>query len=218
MNSSIMNSKGTFDGVPLIGILRGCSNDHLPHIVDCVRRGGMTHLEITMNSPGAEQQIRDAVRYSDRKLHIGAGTVTNRDLLETALDAGAAFIVTPLLNREVISSCVTRRIPVFPGALSPTEICEAWELGATMVKIFPAETGGPAFIRALKGPFPQIDLLPTGGVDLETLPKLLQAGAAGAGIGSPLFRKERLEKQDWPWLEQQVQAFVALYRDYHAQH
>jgi 2-dehydro-3-deoxyphosphogluconate aldolase / (4S)-4-hydroxy-2-oxoglutarate aldolase len=207
-----MSLEPKFDGVPLIGILRGCSDEHLPRIIECVQRGGLTHLEITMNSPGAERQIRDAIRHSSAPLRIGAGTVTNLALLDQALAAGATFIVTPFLARDVVAACASRRIPVFPGALSPTEIHEAWELGATMVKIFPAELGGPAFVRALKGPFPQIEFLPTGGVDLDTLPKLLQAGAAGAGIGSPLFRKERLENQDWTWLEQQVRFFVDVYQ------
>lgn len=208
-----MKSRSNFEGVPLIGILRGCSDAHLPHVIECVLNGGMTHLEITMNSPGAEKQIRDALRYGKKALKIGAGTVTNVDLLERALASGATFIVTPFLTREVVAKCVQQNIPVFPGAFSPTEVCEAWELGAAMVKVFPAEAGGPAFIRALTGPFPQIQLLPTGGVDLDTLPQLFQAGAAGAGIGSPLFRKDRLEAQDWTWLENQVRAFVNVYRE-----
>ena len=207
-----MYPKRIFDGVPLIGILRGCSDEQLPHIIECVQRGGMTHLEITMNSPGAERQIQVAIRQAGTGLKIGAGTVTNVELLDQALAAGATFIVTPSLVRDVVTACASRRIPVFPGAMSPTEIYEAWELGATMVKIFPAEVGGASFIRALKGPFPEIELLPTGGVDLKTLPKLLQAGAAGAGIGSPLFRRDRLESQDWPWLEQQVRAFVEVHQ------
>lgn len=201
-----------FEGVPLIGILRGTSAAHLAAIVQAVQRGGMTHLEITMNTPGAEQQIREAIRISEGKLRIGAGTVTSVPLLEQALAAGAEFIVTPCFTPEVIRVCVGGRVPVFPGALSPSEIYEAWDLGATMVKVFPGEMGGAGFIRALKGPFPQVQLLPTGGVDLESLPQLLAAGAAGAGIGSPLFRKERIESQDWPWLEQQVKAFVEVYR------
>jgi 2-dehydro-3-deoxyphosphogluconate aldolase/(4S)-4-hydroxy-2-oxoglutarate aldolase len=176
----------------------------------------MTHLEITMNSPGAGKQIQDAVRYGGSGLKIGAGTVTNVDALERALVSGATFVVTPFLTRAIIVECAKRNIPVFPGAFSPTEVCDAWELGATMVKIFPAEAGGATLVRALKGPFPQIRLLPTGGVDLETLPKLLQAGAAGAGIGSPLFQRDRLEAQDWLWLENQARAFVNIYREHRA--
>jgi len=211
-----MKSRGDFEGVPLIGILRGCSDAHLPRVVECVLKGGMTHLEITMNSPGAEKLIRGALAYGGKALKIGAGTVLNREILNRAVDSGATFIVTPVHQREVITECEKRGLPVFPGAFSPTEVCEAWELGATMVKIFPSETGGAAFIRALKGPFPQIQLLPTGGVDLNTLPQLLQAGAAGAGIGSPLFRKDRLDAGDWPWLEAQARALVAIYHQHQA--
>lgn len=212
----MMKSRRSFEGVPLIGILRGCSDAHLPRVVECVLKGGMTHLEITMNSPGAEKQIRDAVAYGGNALKIGAGTVLNRETLDRAVGSGAAFIVTPVLTREVMTECEKRDIPVFPGAFSPTEVWEAWELGATMVKVFPSEMGGAAFVRALKGPFPQIQLLPTGGVDLDTLPQLLQAGAAGAGIGSPLFQKERLDAKDWRWLEMQAQALVAIYHQHQA--
>src|SRR5688572_22060863 len=137
-----MKSRSKFEGIPLIGILRGCSDAHLPYVIEIVLKGGMTHLEITMNSPGAGKQIRDAVRSSGNALKIGAGTVTNVDVLECALASGAGFIVTPFLTPEIIVECVKRSIPVFPGAFSPTEVCEAWELGATMVKIFPAEAGG----------------------------------------------------------------------------
>ena len=201
-----------FQGIPVIGILRGCSAADLPHIVDAVRRGGMTHLEITMNSPGAEEQIRDAIRISEGAVQIGAGTVTDVTLLDRALAAGAKFIVTPLFTPEVIEACLARVIPVFPGAFSPTEIYSAWEMGAAMVKVFPAEVGGPTFIRGLKGPFPDIQLLPTGGVDIESLPRLLDAGAAGAGIGTPLFKRDRIENGDWTWLEGQARAFVAAYK------
>jgi 2-dehydro-3-deoxyphosphogluconate aldolase / (4S)-4-hydroxy-2-oxoglutarate aldolase len=113
----------------------------------------------------------------------------------------------------VIQKCVERGLPVFPGALSPTEIWEAWELGATMVKVFPAEMGGELFLRGLRGPFPKVKLMPTGGITLETLPGLIKAGANGFGIGSPLFQKARIEAKDWGWLEHEVAAYVQAYRE-----
>ncbi len=167
-----------------------------------------------MNSPGAANQIREAERLAGDSIRIGAGTVTSLKLLSEALRAGATFIVTPFLAVDVVRECVRLEIPVFPGALSPTEIQEAWELGATMVKIFPADAGGAQYLRALRGPFPGIRFMPTGGVSLATLPGLIEAGAGGFGIGSPLFQPERLKKQDWPWLEKEVMAYVALYRQH----
>lgn len=196
--------------LPLIGILRGFSLAQLPPILAATEGGGLRNVEITMNSPGACEQIRRASETGG--LNVGAGTVTSLSLLQAALDAGAKFIVTPALNREVIRECVRQSVPVFPGAFSPTEMVEAWELGATMVKIFPADTGGPAFLRALRGPFPQIKFLPTGGVDLQTAADFLQAGAAGLGVGSPLFDKQRIDRCDWAWLRDQTSRFVRLFQ------
>ena len=142
---------------------------------------------------------------------IGAGTVLNLELLEKALDAGASFIVTPIVNTDVIIKCVTHKIPVFPGAYSPTEVLQAWELGATMVKVFPAETLGPEYIKAIKAPLPLVKLMPTGGVDLKTLAAYRKAGADGFGVGSPLFDRARVEAGDWNWIETQCRAFVEAY-------
>ena len=204
-----------FYSLPLIGILRGCEPEHLLHIIEAVRGGGMRYLEITMNSCGAEDQIRAANRLSEGELTIGAGTVTSRKLLDRALAAGASFIVTPCVARDVIEYCDDAGLPIFPGALTPTETYTAWETAPNLipaVKIFPADNLGPDYIRALKAPFPSIPLMPTGGVDLQTLPQFINAGADAFGIGSPLFRKDRIEARNWPWLENQVRAFVDAYQ------
>lgn len=205
-----------FYSLPLVGILRGGTAEHLPHIIQAIRNGGLRYLEITMNTAGAEDQIRAAVQLSENSLTIGAGTVTSRPLLDRALAAGASFIVTPCVTREVIEFCEDVGIPVFPGAFTPTEILSVWKPAPNLipaVKIFPADLAGPKYIRALRGPFPEIPLMPTGGVDLTTLPAFIEAGANAFGIGSPLFRKDRLEAHDWPWLEQQTRAFVQTYRN-----
>lgn len=213
-----MTTLESIQALPLVGILRGCAEEDLSPVVEAVRRGRMTSLEITMNSTGAADQIARAVALAGNSIQIGAGTVTSVDLLEQALRAGARFIVTPFLAVEVIKQCVKRQIPVFPGALSPTEIQLAWELGATMVKVFPAELGGAHYLRALRGPFPQIRLMPTGGVTLATLPALFRAGASGFGVGSPLFRPDRIKARDWGWLENEVRAFVQAYQTVSSQH
>lgn len=197
--------------LPLIGIVRGLNVDRLQPLIEAVIRGGLRNLEITMNSPGATDQIKKTVQRAGAQLNVGAGTVTSIPLLDEALKSGARFIVTPVVNRGVIRECVQRGVPVFPGASSPTEIFEAWELGAAMVKIFPAETTGVTYIRALKGPFPEIKLLPTGGVDLQTGPEFLRAGAAGLGVGSPLFDKNRIEAEDWVWIEAQTRRFTSFF-------
>ncbi len=201
-------SQKLFLQVPVVGILRGLAADKLTPVVEAVRDGGMTNLEITMNTLGAGEQIRAARNIAGGSLNIGAGTVTNVDVLEAALAAGASFIVTPIVVIPVIQRCVKLGVPVFPGAFSPTEIVQAWDLGATMVKVFPAESLGPAFIKNMKGPFPQLRLMPTGGVDLTTLEAYRKAGADAFGVGSPLFRSERLAASDWAWLREQCAAFA----------
>jgi 2-dehydro-3-deoxyphosphogluconate aldolase / (4S)-4-hydroxy-2-oxoglutarate aldolase len=182
-----------FQGRPVIGILRGFQLSQIPGIVEAAARGGLKNLEITMGSEKADEQIREAVRLADGRMNIGAGTVLNVATLSRALHAGACFVVTPTLNTDVILECVRLGVPVFPGAFSPTEVLQAWELGATMVKVFPAEILGPGYIKAVKAPLAQVKLLPTGGVDLQTLPAFLHAGADGFGVGSPLFDRRRIE-------------------------
>ncbi len=198
-----------FQRVPIVGILRGLPMRQLRPVVEAVRDSGLTTLEITMNTPGAAEQIRAAATLAGPAFNVGAGTVTDLKLLEAALAAGASFIVTPHLAVPVIERCVKLGVPVFPGAFSPTEIIQAWELGATMVKVFPAETFGPGYLRAVKAPFPQVRLMPTGGVNLETLAAFAQSGADAFGVGSPLFQADRLAASDWKWLRERGQAFVA---------
>ena len=202
-----------FRQVPVVGILRGLTADQIAPVVTAARDGGLTNLEITMNTPGAVDQIRAALKIAGSALNIGAGTVTNLDLLDAALAAGASFIVTPIVGTRVIERCVKLGVPIFPGAFSPTEIFKAWELGATMVKVFPAETLGPGFIKNVKAPCPQLRLMPTGGVDLTTLEAYKKAGADAYGVGSPLFRPERLAAADWPWLQQQCAQFAQAARE-----
>lgn len=197
--------------LPLVGILRGFSTPHVHEIVRACLRGGLRNLEITMGSSNTPDQIRIAREVAGHGMAIGAGTVLNVDLLQKAIAAGATFIVTPIVNVDVIRECVRREIPVFPGAYSPTEIYKAWELGATMVKVFPAETLGHGYIKAIKAPLPHVKLMPTGGVDLKTISVYKKAGADGFGVGSPLFDRGRVEAGDWTWIEAQCRAFVDAY-------
>lgn len=198
-----------FEQAPVVGILRGFSLTQTRHIVAAAVRGGLRNIEITMNSPGAAEQIRAAAEVADGALNVGAGTVTSLDRLAEALAAGASFIVTPTVEPQVIQACVEARVPVFPGGFTPTEIFRAWSLGATMVKVFPADFLGPAYIKSLKAPLPNLRLMPTGGVDLASLPAYRQAGAAAFGVGNPLFDKARIEQADWPWIEQRCRAFAS---------
>ena len=129
-------------------------------------------------------------------------------LSRVALAAGAQFIVTPILNKRVIRSCVRRGIPIMPGAFTPSEIYEAWSLGASLVKVFPATSLGPAFISDLKAPLGPIRLLPTGGITLNNLTDFLKAGAEGVGVGSQLFDRTLISEQNWTGLRAHFQQFV----------
>lgn len=194
----------------LIGILRGFDRRAVEGIVPACVRGGLGDLEITMNSPGAVDLIRAATELAREQMRIGAGTVLDRRQMEAAMAAGAKFIVTPVVNEFVIRSCVEQHVPVFPGASSPTEILRAWEMGAAMVKVFPADQLGPAFIRNVKAPLPHVRLLPTGGITLKAIPGFIAAGADGFGVGSPLFDPDRVAADDFDWLEQRCREFVRV--------
>ena len=197
-----------FQKVPIVGIVRNLSLEDLIQILPIFREAGLTTIEITMNTPGAEEMIAYALEKESDGLNIGAGTVCTKEDLSLALDAGAQFIVTPIINKKVIKSCVKKGIPVFPGAFTPTEIYNAWTLGADMVKIYPATSLGPEYIKDLKAPMNQLKLLPTGGVSLDNMSDFIKAGANGLGIGGQLFDKKLIQEKNWEGLKVHFQQFV----------
>ena len=176
-----------FEELPIVGIVRNMKADDFERILPLYIQAGFTTIEVTMNTDGAEGMIKKAKNDFGNSIHIGAGTVCTMNDLQKALEVGADFIVTPIVNKDVIEKCVATKIPVFPGAFSPTEIYTAWSLGASMVKVFPISQLGPAYIQSIKAPFPQIKLMPTGGVGLEDIKNYKNAGASAFGIGSPMF-------------------------------
>lgn len=190
-----------FNKAPLVGIIRNVSPEDVKRILPIYREAGLTTVEITMNTPGATDMIRYALESEHYGMNIGAGTVCTKEDLDAALDAGAQFIVTPVLSKKVVKSCVKKGIPVFPGAYTPTEIFNAWSLGASMVKIYPATALGPGYIKDLKAPMNQLKLLPTGGVSLENMEAFLKAGANGLGIGGQLFDKKLIQEKNWDGLK-----------------
>jgi len=176
-----------FEELPIVGIVRNMKADDFERILPLYIQAGFTTIEVTMNTAGAEAMIKKAKNDFGNSIHIGAGTVCTMNDLQKALEVGADFIVTPIVDKNVIEKCVATKIPVFPGAFSPTEIYTAWSLGASMVKVFPISQLGPAYIQSIKAPFPQIKLMPTGGVGLEDIKNYKDAGASAFGIGSPMF-------------------------------
>ncbi|WP_295676088.1 bifunctional 4-hydroxy-2-oxoglutarate aldolase/2-dehydro-3-deoxy-phosphogluconate aldolase [uncultured Mucilaginibacter sp.] len=203
-----------FDQMPVVGIMRNIPDEHIEDIAGVYCRSGLTNLEITMNSPNAEQNISLLADLYGDKLNIGAGTVCSMTDLEKALNAKAQFIVTPIINEEVIKTCVTEKIPIFPGAYTPSEIYKAWSLGASMIKLFPAGDLKPGYIKEILAPLSFVSLMPTGGVNLENFTNYFQQGAKGVGVGSQLFPKDVIRSQDWKALGQVYVSFVNTYRDF----
>lgn len=173
--------------IGVIPVVRASSAEEAIQVVEAIKAGGVTLLEITMTVPGAVRVIADLVnRFGDEAI-VGAGTVLDREAAMECLDAGAQFIVSPALNLEMIAFCRERDVAVMPGALTPTEVVQAWRAGADFVKVFPAGAmGGASYIKSLKAPLPQIELVPTGGVTLATAASFIKAGAAAIGVGADL--------------------------------
>lgn len=205
-----------FYRLPMVGILRGYHPEQIESIVAACAAGGLTNLEVTMNTDGAADQIRTAVSAADGRMNIGAGTVTTRARLDSAIEAGASFIVTPAVIPEIIDHCSTLNLPIIPGAFSPTEVWAAWEAGACMVKLFPADVGGPQYAKSLKGPFPEIKLMATGGVTLKTLGDYLKAGVEGFGLGCSICTREKVDAGDWDWMTDQVRKHREIYEAFQA--
>ena len=171
----------------VIPVVRASSDKEAIQVVEAIKAGGLPILEITMTVPHAVQVIESlAARYGKEAI-VGAGTVVDAKAARACISAGAQFIVGPALNLETIRFCQQEGVAVIPGALTPTEIVQAWKAGADLVKVFPASAmGGASYIKALKGPLPQIELVPTGGVTLATAASFIAAGAAALGVGADL--------------------------------
>jgi 2-dehydro-3-deoxyphosphogluconate aldolase/(4S)-4-hydroxy-2-oxoglutarate aldolase len=197
-----------FEKLPLLGIVRGVEKSDIGPLIRSVIDAGLETLEITMNTKGAPQLIADAVKEAGGRLVIGAGTVLSKKDLDSALGAGATFIVMPACISDVVKICVKRKVPVFPGALTPQEVFNAWEMGATMVKVFPAGVFGPKYMKELKGPFKDVKLMAVGGVSPDNVPEFFSHGADAVAFGASVFTRDRLEKKDFAAIEKHVREFV----------
>jgi 2-dehydro-3-deoxyphosphogluconate aldolase/(4S)-4-hydroxy-2-oxoglutarate aldolase len=212
MNGSFSWEK--FNRIPVVGILRNVPAQQMEPLARNYLKAGLTTLEITMNSEGVVETIDTLIKSFGDELNIGAGTVCTLDDLNKALSAGAQFIVTPIINEDVIKECMINDIPVFAGAYTPTEIYKAWSLGASMVKVFPAGKLGPGYIRDVLAPLDSIKLMPTGGVTLDNFTEYLKAGAKGVGLGSQLIKKDLLLNEKWEELSMHMSAFVKKYEEF----
>jgi 2-dehydro-3-deoxyphosphogluconate aldolase/(4S)-4-hydroxy-2-oxoglutarate aldolase len=200
--------------VSVIGILRGVEGDFFGEVMQVSFAAGLLAMEITMNTPGAEEIIR---RYRpgvpDGRL-LGMGTIRNLDEARRAVDAGAMFLVTPNLDTGVIDYARAESIPIVTGALTPTEVYAAWSAGADLVKVFPCGAmGGPQYIKDLLGPFDHLRLAAVGGVSSANLQEYFEAGAAAVGVSSSLFGGQALREKNLYLVEQNVKKFIDHCRD-----
>ena len=191
----------------VIAIMRAQSSDQMLQAADAIQVGGVQAIEVTMTTPGALQVIAEARKRYGAELLFGAGTVLDPETGRAAILAGAQFVVAPTLNLGLIELCRRYSIPVMPGAYTPTEALTAWEAGADIVKIFPAEVGGPAYLKAMRAPLPQLKLCPVGGVDLDTAAEFIKSGAACLGVGSALINQKLLDSGDFAELTRRAVRF-----------
>jgi 2-dehydro-3-deoxyphosphogluconate aldolase/(4S)-4-hydroxy-2-oxoglutarate aldolase len=171
----------------LLVVLRAPRAEDYAPVVDALVRGGVSAVEVTLSTPRTIEELPRLVDRFGADARIGVGTVTDAGEAARAVDAGAAFLVTPVVHPEVVRVARDAGLPVYPGAFSPTEVLRAWQTGATAVKVFPASLGGPQYFRDLAGPFPHIPLVPSGGVRTEDVAEWFAAGAAAVSIGGPLI-------------------------------
>ena len=200
--------------IGVIPVVRATSADEAMRAIDAIREGGISVLEITMTVPGAVKVIEEvSARYGKDAL-VGAGTVLDPETATTCISAGAQFVVSPALNLTTIARCQEHDVAVMPGALTPTEVVQAWTAGADFVKVFPAgAVGGPSYLKALKAPLPQIELVPTGGVSLKTAADFIKAGAAALGVGADLVDIKAIREGQASLITERAKQFVEIVRE-----
>jgi len=204
--------------IGIVPVVRASSPGEACVAADAVCQGGIPIVEITMTVPGAVDVIRELVKNCASDVLIGAGTVLDPEAARRCLDAGAQFLVSPGLNLKTIELAVREGKLIMAGALTPTEVITAWDAGADFVKIFPCgQVGGAKYIKALKGPLPQIPLVPTGGVNLNTAAEFIEAGAAALGIGGELVQGEALKSNKPEIIIENARKFLAIVKQARAQ-
>lgn len=202
-----------FEKLPLMGIVRGAGPDDIGPLLEAVISAGLETIEITMNTPGAADIIREAARISAGRIAVGAGTVLSADDMDKAVSSGAEFIVMPAFLEGVVKKCSQENIPVFPGALTPQEVLNAWQAGASMVKVFPSSVFGPKYIKELKGPYDKMKLMAVGGVRLDNIGEYFASGADAVAFGSSVFKKEWLGAKDFTAIGGLVKEYVGAVKE-----
>jgi 2-dehydro-3-deoxyphosphogluconate aldolase/(4S)-4-hydroxy-2-oxoglutarate aldolase len=203
----------------LIPVVRAESAELAMRAVAALKVGGLDVIEVTMTVPGAIEVIQALAGEYGAEILIGAGTVLDPETAQACIHAGAKFIVSPALNEETISFCRAQDVAIFPGALTPTEVVRAWKAGADAVKVFPAgAVGGASYLKALKAPLPQIELIPTGGVSLKTAADFIKAGAMALGVGADLVDPKALRAGNSALITERARQFLEVVQLTRASH
>ncbi|NHI88644.1 MAG: bifunctional 4-hydroxy-2-oxoglutarate aldolase/2-dehydro-3-deoxy-phosphogluconate aldolase [Candidatus Thorarchaeota archaeon] len=199
----------------LIPIIRVESADIAFKVADAFLQGGVPIIEVTMSVPGAVEVVQQLVEKFGNKVLIGSGTVVSGKMAEEVIKAGSEFIVSPNYSRDLIETAMKHDKPIIPGALTPTEIYDAYTMGADAVKVFPCGmVGGADYLKAIRGPLPHIPLVPTGGVELETAGSMLEAGAYALGVGGAITDKKAIKEGRYEVITENVSKFLEIVKDY----
>ncbi len=199
----------------LIPIIRVESDDIAFKVADAFLDADVFIIEVTMSVPGAIDVVKKLVEQFGEKVLIGTGTVLDGKMARDVIDAGSEFIVSPNYSRELIDTAKEFSIPIIPGALTPTEIYDAYSMGADAVKVFPCGTvGGASYLKAIRGPLPQIPLVPTGGVNLETAGPMLDAGAFALGVGGAITDKKAISEGKFDIITENVRKFIDIVKEH----
>jgi 2-dehydro-3-deoxyphosphogluconate aldolase / (4S)-4-hydroxy-2-oxoglutarate aldolase len=197
----------------IVAIIRADSSDQLLECAEALVAGGISVMEVTMTTPNAIEVIKSVSDALGDRIVMGVGTVLDTETCRMAMLAGAKFVVTPVLRPDVIQLCNRYNVPIACGAYTPTEALTAHESGADFIKIFPADGLGPGYIKAILAPLPQLRIIPTGGVDVNSAGAFLKAGCVGVAAGSSLVSKEILTNRDWHALTERARAFVVAVKE-----
>jgi 2-dehydro-3-deoxyphosphogluconate aldolase/(4S)-4-hydroxy-2-oxoglutarate aldolase len=194
----------------IVAVVRAESGELLADVAQSLASGGVHAVEITFTVPKAHHVLETVADRLGDRIVLGAGTVLDSETARAAILAGARFIVSPVVKSDVIQTCHRYSAVVIPGALTPTEVLAAWEQGADVVKIFPADVGGPAYLKSLAGPLPHIRLMPTGGVHLGTAADFLRAGSVALGVGSSLVEPAAVQRRDFARIEELARQYASV--------
>ncbi|MDE2949186.1 MAG: bifunctional 4-hydroxy-2-oxoglutarate aldolase/2-dehydro-3-deoxy-phosphogluconate aldolase [Chloroflexota bacterium] len=203
-----MNVLDNMEKHRIVAIVRLDDLSTARHITEALVEGGIRAIEFTLTNPDAVPTIAAMRKSVDERVAIGAGSVTTPDQVRAVADAGAQFVVSPVSKRDVIAACAEQDLPAMPGAFTPTEIQQAWEWGASVVKVFPANHLGMRYIKDVKAPLPHLRLMPTGGVNADNIREFLDLGAFAVGVGSSLINNDAVADRDWKRLRENARRYA----------